>query len=444
MNESLLFLGIGLGCLLLGSVLGYFIARLKNKSETGMLTERLNLKSEQLSQSENKLKEQNLKSEHLQQKKEFLQNELTSTTVAYENLEQRIKEKTAELEQLQQKFTKDFEIVASKILDEKSSKFTLQNKENLDLILKPLHERINSFEKKVEDTNKESLGRHSELRQQIKGLADLNLQMSKDADNLTKALKGDSKIQGNWGELILTRVLEKSGLELGREYTIQDSHLTPEGKRLQTDVLIHLPDGKKMIIDSKVSLTAFERFVSEEDSALKSSYLKQHIISIKKHIETLSRKNYHTLLEESPDTVFMFIPIEPAFAIASANEPQLYEDAFTKNVIIVTPSTLLAALKLVENLWQNDRQKRNAIEIATQAGKLYDAFTLLTDELIKIGNQLGTVSATYERTMTKLTGRGNLITRVEKLRSLGAKATKQLDSNLVKRANDTLDYEKEI
>tara|TARA_R110002051_G_scaffold9375_4_gene37142 strand:- start:305 stop:1639 length:1335 start_codon:yes stop_codon:yes gene_type:complete len=444
MNESLLFLGIGLGCLLLGSVLGYFIARLKNKSETGMLTERLNLKSEQLSQSENNLKEQNLKNEHLQQKKEFLQNELTSTTVAYENLEQRIEEKTAELEQLQQKFTKDFEIVASKILDEKSSKFTLQNKENLDLILKPLHERINSFEKKVEDTNKESLGRHSELRQQIKGLADLNLQMSKDADNLTKALKGDSKIQGNWGELILTRVLEKSGLELGREYTIQDSHLTPEGKRLQTDVLIHLPDGKKMIIDSKVSLTAFERFVSEEDSALKTSYLKQHIISIKKHIETLSRKNYYTLLEESPDTVFMFIPIEPAFAIASASEPQLYEDAFTKNVIIVIPSTLLAALKLVENLWQNDRQKRNAIEIATQAGKLYDAFTLLTDELIKIGNQLGTVSATYERTMTKLTGRGNLITRVEKLRSLGAKATKQLDRNLVKRANDTLDYEKEI
>ena len=444
MNESLSFLGIGLGCLLLGSVLGYFIARLKNKSETGMLNERLNLKSEQLSQSENKLKEQNLKSEHLQQKKEFLQNELTSTTVAYENLEQRIEEKTAELEQLQQKFTKDFEIVANKILDEKSSKFTLQNKENLDLILKPLHERINSFEKKVEDTNKESLGRHSELRQQIKGLADLNLQMSKDADNLTKALKGDSKIQGNWGELILTRVLEKSGLELGREYTIQDSHLTPEGKRLQTDVLIHLPDGKKMIIDSKVSLTAFERFVSEEDSTLKSSYLKQHIVSIKKHIETLSTKNYYTLLEESPDTVFMFIPIEPAFAIASANEPQLYEDAFTKNVIIVTPSTLLAALKLVENLWQNDRQKRNAIEIATQAGKLYDAFTLLTDELVKIGNQLGTVSTTYERTMTKLTGRGNLITRVEKLRSLGAKATKQLDSNLVRRANDTLDYEKEI
>ncbi|MDP5043404.1 MAG: DNA recombination protein RmuC, partial [Leeuwenhoekiella sp.] len=314
----------------------------------------------------------------------------------------------------------------------------------LDLILKPLQEKINSFEKKVEDTNKESLGRHSELRQQIKGRAELNLQMSKDADNLTKALKGDAKLQGNWGELILTRVLEKSGLELGREYTLQDSHTTTDGKRLQTDVIIHLPDGKKMIVDSKVSLVAFERFVSEDDADLKSTYLKQHILSVRKHIDTLSTKNYHVLLDESPDTVFMFIPIEPAFAIASANEPQLYEDAFTKNVIIVTPSTLLAALKLVENLWQNDKQKRNAIEIATQAGRLYDAFTLLTDELLKIGNQLGTVNATYERTMTKLTGRGNLITRVENLKTLGAKATKQLDQKLVKRAKEELDYEKEI
>ncbi|MFI8379895.1 DNA recombination protein RmuC [Leeuwenhoekiella sp. NPDC079379] len=444
MNESVLLLTVALICVVIGAVLGHFIASLKNKSETGKLTERLNLKAEQLNtatQTNTDLKQTNA---HLQQKKEFLQNELTSTTVAFENLQLRIEEKTTELEQLQIKFTKDFEIVASKILDEKSSKFTLQNKENLDLILKPLQEKINSFERKVEDTNKESLGRHSELRQQIKGLAELNLQMSKDADNLTKALKGDAKLQGNWGELILTRVLEKSGLELGREYTLQDSHTTTDGKRLQTDVIIHLPDGKKMIVDSKVSLVAFERFVSEDDTDLKSTYLKQHILSVRKHIDSLSTKNYYALLEESPDTVFMFIPIEPAFAIASANEPQLYEDAFTKNVIIVTASTLLAALKLVENLWQNDKQKRNAIEIATQAGKLYDAFTLLTAELIKIGNQLGTVNATYERTMTKLTGRGNLITRVENLKTLGAKASKQLDQKLVKRAKEELDYEKEI
>ena len=444
MNDSILFLLTAVSCLVIGIFLGYFFVSGKKNSEVSKLNERLKLKEELLNRSELSLSELKKSSEHLQQKKEFLQNELTSRNVAFENLQERIEEKSAELENLQERFTKDFEIVANKILDEKSYKFTLQNKENLDIILKPLHERIQNFEKKVEDTNKESLGRHGELRQQIKGLAELNLQMSKDADNLTKALKGDAKLQGNWGELILTRVLEKSGLELGREYTLQDSHTTTEGNRLQTDVLIHLPDGKKMIVDSKVSLVAFERFVSEEDQNLKATYLKQHIHSIKRHIDSLSTKNYHLLLEESPDTVFMFIPIEPAFAIASANEPQLYEDAFTKNVIIVTPSTLLAALKLVENLWQNDKQKRNAIEIATQAGRLYDAFTLLTDELIKIGNQLGTVNSTYERTMTKLTGRGNLITRVENLKTLGAKATKQLDQTLIKRSKEEIDYEKGV
>ena len=252
-------------------------------------------------------------------------------------------------------------------------------------------------------------------------------------------------MQGNWGELILTRVLEKSGLEKDREYTLQDSHKNEEGKRLQTDVLIHLPDGKKMIIDSKVSLTAFERYVSETDETQKAIYLKQHIASIKNHIAGLSSKNYQFLVDESPDTVFMFIPIEPAFALASANQPQLYEEAFNKHVIIVTPSTLLAALKLVENLWQNDRQKKNALEIATQAGRLYDSFTLLTQELQKLGAQLDTARNTYDRTMTKLTGKGNLISRVEKLRKMGATNSKVIDKKLlntdledeaIKKAND--------
>ena len=260
--------------------------------------------------------------------------------------------------------------------------------------------------------------------------------MSKDADNLTKALKGDSKMQGKWGELILTRILEKSGLERGREYTLQDSHNNPEGKRLLTDVMIHLPDGKKMIIDSKVSLVDFERFVSAEDDMEKEQFLKQHIASIKRHVQQLSDKNYQYLVDESPDTVFMFIPIEPAFAIASANEPGLYENAFDKQVIIVTPSTLLAALRLVDNLWQNDRQKQNALEIATQAGALYDSFTNLTDELIKVGKQIGTVQNSYEGAMKKLTGRGNLIRRVEKLKKLGAKASKTIDSKLLKRADE--------
>ncbi|RXG15648.1 DNA recombination protein RmuC [Leeuwenhoekiella aestuarii] len=436
MNDSLILIISIIVCLGIGFFLGQLITGLKRKSETARLHERLQLKEQQLEGFEKEKADLLKKQEQLQDDKEFFQNELTSRNVAFENLEHRISEKSAELEKLQEKFTKDFEIVANKILEEKSSKFTFQNKENLNLILKPLQEKINSFEKKVEDTNKESLGRHSELRQQIKGLAELNLQMSKDAENLTNALKGDTKMQGNWGELILTRVLEKSGLEKDREYTLQDSHTDETGKRFQTDVLIHLPDGKKMIVDSKVSLTAFERYVSETEDNLKNTFLKQHILSVKNHISTLSSKNYQALLEESPDTIFMFIPIEPAFAIASAHAPQLYEEAFSKNVIIVTPSTLLAALKLVENLWQNDRQKKNAIEIATQAGRLYDSFTLLTDELIKVGTQLGTVQNTYDRTMTKLTGKGNLINRVERLKKLGAKTSKDIDQKLLNSATE--------
>ena len=284
MDQTLLLLIALLAGLLTGAVIAYLITSLRKNARYAQVSERLSnteMQRGQLLKQEAALQQ---KIEQLQEDKEFYQNELTARNTAFEHLEERIREKTGELEQLQEKFTKDFELVANKLLDEKSSKFTLQNKENLDTILKPLQEKINSFEKRVEETNKESLGRHSELREQIKGLAALNLQMSKDADNLTKALKGDAKMQGNWGELILTRILEKSGLENGREYSLQDAHTDENGKRLVTDVLIHLPDGKKMIIDSKVSLVAFERYVSETDEALRATYLKQHIQSVKNHI----------------------------------------------------------------------------------------------------------------------------------------------------------------
>lgn len=431
MDLSFLPALVAAGSLLLGLLLGYLLAAYKKNNKLAKLNERLELQALHLQQSQHKLDDTLDEKNNLLSEISSMQQQLTRRNVELEHLQNQMKNKTAELEKLQERFTRDFEIVASKILDEKSSKFTLQNKENLDQILKPLQERINYFEKRVEDTNKESLGRHSELRQQIKSLAELNLQMSKDADNLTKALKGDSKMQGNWGELILTRVLEKSGLEKGREYSLQDSHTNEEGKRLQTDVLIHLPDGKKMIIDSKVSLTAFERFVSEEDEEQKKIHLKQHIHSIQRHIDQLSAKKYAYLLDDSPDTTFMFVPVEPAFAIASAHAPNLYEMAFDKQVIIVTPSTLLAALRLVENLWQNDKQKKNAIEIATQAGRLYDSFTTLTSELLKIERQMGTVQNSFSGALKKLTGKGNLVDRVEKLRKLGAKANKKIPQNLM-------------
>ncbi|MCW5519699.1 DNA recombination protein RmuC [Aureitalea sp. L0-47] len=436
MSENFLIILIGLICALIGAFMGNLFARLKQKAEAGKMEERLEQSQIQQERIHEQFESVLNEREDIRKEKDFLNSELVRRNTEFNNLEKQNREQREEVEKLQEKFTKEFENLANKILDEKSSKFTKQNKENLETLLNPLQEKIKTFEKKVEDTNKESVGRHSELKEQLKHLSELNRQISKEADNLTKALKGDSKMQGNWGELVLTRILEKSGLEKGREYTIQDSHITETGKRLQTDVLIHLPDGKKMIVDSKVSLVDFERFVSEEDEEIKQGHLKKHIASIRKHVNDLSEKQYQYLMDESPDTVFMFVPIEPAFAIAAANEPNIYEDAFDKQVVIVTPSTLLAALRLVDNLWQNDRQTQNALAIAKEAGALYDSFTNLTDELIKVGKQIGTVQGTYENAMKKLTGRGNLIRRVEKLKKLGAKASKTIDDKLLKRAEE--------
>ncbi|MCR9227702.1 MAG: DNA recombination protein RmuC [Flavobacteriaceae bacterium] len=430
MGAELIYIIIGfIITLAIGLFVGVYIQKLKTKSTESVWQDR-EIKSKEV---EGALKEE-LK--EVQAKKSELEVALAREESKSDNLEEKLLEQKQELEKLQEKFTKEFENLANKILDEKSEKFTKSNKENIDNILDPLNKKIKEFEEKVVKSQQENFGLHAALKQQLLDLRSQNLKITQEAENLTKALKGDSKMQGNWGEVILTRILEKSGLTKDREYTLQDSFKDEDGKRYQTDVLIHLPDGKKMIVDSKVSIVHFERYVSEEDEKQREIYLKQHIDSIKRHVEELSKKNYQLLIDESPDTVFMFIPTEPAFAIASAFEPNLYEDAFVKDVIIVTPSTLLAALKLVDNLWKNDKQKRFAIEIATEAGKLYDSFTNLTDELLKIGNQIGTVQNTYQSTMKKLTGRGNLIKRVEKLKSLGAKASKSIDDKLLKRALD--------
>lgn len=430
MGAELIYIIIGFIITLgIGLFVGVYIQKLKTKSTESVWES----KEIEFRKTESSLKEE---IKEIQSRKSEIEIALAKEESKSDNLEEKLLEQKQELEKLQEKFTKEFENMANKILDEKSEKFTKSNKENIDNILDPLNKKIKEFEEKVVKSQQENFGLHAALKQQLLDLRSQNLKITQEAENLTKALKGDSKMQGNWGEVILTRILEKSGLTKDREYTLQDSFKDEEGKRYQTDVLIHLPDGKKMIVDSKVSIVHFERYVSEEDEKQREIYLKQHIDSIKRHIEELSKKNYQLLIDESPDTVFMFIPTEPAFAIASAFEPNLYEDAFVKDVIIVTPSTLLAALKLVDNLWKNDKQKRFAIEIATEAGKLYDSFTNLTDELLKIGNQIGTVQNTYQSTMKKLTGRGNLIKRVEKLKSLGAKASKSIDDKLLKRALD--------
>jgi DNA recombination protein RmuC len=450
MSQTLLVLAAFIIALGIGIFIGKIVFSAQSQSEKSGLEERINgllNQMEQLkiqfqterNQFEKSFAQLSSEKENLQKEKESLAIHLAKKENDFDNLLERNKEQKQEVEQLQEKFTKEFENLANKILEEKTVKFTEQNKENLKNILSPLQDKIQLFEKKVEDTHKESIDYHAALRQQILGLREMNEQMSKETINLTKALKGDSKMQGNWGELVLERVLEKSGLEKDREYFVQQSHVTEDGNRVFPDVIINLPDGKKMIIDSKVTLTAYERYINEEDSEVKNQHLKEHIVSINRHVEQLGSKNYHDLYHmESPDFVLLFIPIESAFAVALNEDTSLYNKAFEKNIVIVTPSTLLATLRTIDSMWTNQKQQENAIEIARQAGALYDKFEGFVSDLIKIGKKMDEAKTEYGNAMNKLVdGKGNLITSVEKLKKMGAKAKKALPEAVLKRANET-------
>jgi DNA recombination protein RmuC len=376
--------------LAIGFFLGKTLFAAQSKSDKASLEEKTNSLLQQIEQLKNQMNQIVQEREKIRTEKETLAIQLSKKETDFDHLWERHKEQKEEVEKLQEKFTKEFENLANKILEEKTVKFTEQNKENLKNILSPLQDKIQLFEKKVEDTHKESIDYHAALRQQILGLREMNEQMSKETLNLTKALKGDSKMQGNWGELVLERVLEKSGLEKGREYEVQQSFVTEEGNRLFPDVVINLPDGKKMIVDSKVTLTAYERYINAEDETEKVQFLKEHLIAIKRHVDQLSEKNYHDLYQmESPDFVLLFIPIESAFALALNEDTSLYNKAFEKNIVIVTPSTLLATLRTIDSMWTNQKQQENAVEIARQAGALYDKFEGFVSDLVKIGKKNG-------------------------------------------------------
>lgn len=447
MNATILTIFTFIAALSIGIFIGKLLFSAKSQSEKNVLEERSITLQSQLDalrqqiindrQSfEKQLQAAHSEKESIRTEKDSLAIQLTKSEVDFENLRERNLEQKQEVEKLQEKFTKEFENLANKILEEKTSKFTQQNKENLQNILSPLQDKIQLFEKKVEDTHKESIDYHAALRQQIVGLKEMNEQMSKETLNLTKALKGDSKMQGNWGELVLERVLEKSGLEKDREYYVQQSHTNEDGQRVFPDVVINLPDGKKMVVDSKVSLTGYEKYINEEDEALKNTYLKEHVNSIRRHVEQLGEKNYHDLYQiESPDFVLLFIPIEPAFAIALNEDTALYNKAFERNIVIVTPSTLLATLRTIDSMWANQKQQENAFEIARQAGALYDKFHGLLSDLISVGKKIDDAKVGYSDAMNKLAdGKGNLITSVEKLKKMGAKAKKSLPENVLKRA----------
>jgi DNA recombination protein RmuC len=417
--------------LVVGLLFGWTIKFLIDKNKSGRLEERINLLKEENVKIDNELNSE-------REKVLKLNSEISSLKADYDNLQEKLAEQKSEIEELQEKFIKEFENLANKILEEKSSKFTEQNKANLDQILKPLSEKIKEFENKVEETNKESIDRNAALRQQLSSLKEMNMQMSQDAQNLVKALKGDTKVQGDWGELQLEKILERSGLRKGQEYTIQESFTTDEGSRRRLDVIINLPEEKKIIIDSKVSLVDYERLVSAEDDDKKNIHLKAFINSVKRHIKDLSDKEYQNLFQdESLDFVLMFIPIEPAFSIAIQYGENLYVDAYDKNIIIVSPSTLLATLRTIANIWKQEYQNRNVIEIAKQSGALYDKFVGFVDDLIDVGNRMDQAKGSYEGAMNKLSeGTGNLVSRTERIKKLGAKTSKSLPQNIIDRAKD--------
>jgi len=423
--------------LIIGLFLGYLYSYLKVSKSAHQTESKILVLSSELEHVKSELIQSKQLIDGLRGEKNQISITLAHKQTEGEGLLVKLAEQKQELEKLQERFTKDFELLANKILEEKSTKFTEQNKENLKTILSPLQEKILLFEKKVEDTHKENIGFNASLHQQIRGLREVHEQMSRETLNLTKALKGDAKMQGNWGEMILEKVLEKSGLEKDREYFVQKSFETVDGAKVFPDIVINLPDGKKMIVDSKVSLVSYERYINEEEDVAKEAMLSMHIQSIKRHIDQLSEKNYHDLYQmESPDFVLMFIPIETAFSLAINSDTSLYNKAFEKNIVIVTPSTLLATLRTIDSMWVNQKQQENALEIARQAGALYDKFEGFVTDLIQIGKRIDDSKKEYTEAMNKLVdGRGNIIHSIEKLKKMGAKAKKALPESILRRAD---------
>lgn len=363
-------------------------------------------------------------------------NNLATTEADYRNLQEKLADQKKELETIRDKFTSEFKNLANDILEEKTKKFTEHNKSSLFELLKPLGEKIVDFEKKVEETHKDTISRNSALKEQLENLQRLNLHMTREAENLTKALKGDTKAQGAWGEFILESILEKSGLEKDREYTIQESFTTEEGRR-RPDVIIRLPEGRQVIIDSKVSLTAYDNFVNANSEDEKITALKAHIVSIKQHLRGLADKNYHRISERNLDFIIMFIPIEPAYILAIQSEKHLYEDALERRIVFVSPTLLIPSLQLIKNVWKQEYQNRNSMEIARHATALYEKFVGFTNDLIDIGNQIKKTQTAYEGAMSKLaTGNGNLVKSIERFKTLGIKPTKNTDQRLVDRSSD--------
>ena len=383
----------------------------------------------------------NSKNDELVQQIIDLKSELSAKEERIKILNEKIKDVQETKKETEERLTKEFENLANKILDLNSEKFKKQNKEQIDTLLSPLSEQIEKFKKKVEDTNEKGVERNAMLMQKIISLESLNNKLSQDAINLANALKGDSKTQGDWGESRLELLLEKSGLTNGVHFSTQAAYKDDEGKLKKPDFIINLPDNKHLIIDSKVSLTAYVEYYNADDEITEQQAIKRHLDSIKRHYMELSDKDYPNLYGiNTPDHVLMFVPNEPALMLALNEDKNLYLNALEKNIVLVSASTLLATLSTVASIWKQEDQKRNALEIAKEGGLLYDKFEGFVQDLIKVGKSIKSSKDSYEDAMSKLTeGRGNIIKKIENLKDLGAKTKKSLPQNIIDRANQDED-----
>jgi DNA recombination protein RmuC len=431
--EVIIYAVVGL---FIGLAVGYLVVNLKLKSSENKILEIQNENGKfqaQLEERVNNLQTEKvrltnqLEQAELQKEQHLLR--LTKAEVEFSNLREKLSTQKQEMEDLQKKFTTEFENIANKILEKNSEKFTATNHKNMGDVLNPLKEKIELFERKVDDTYKQGLKDQTDLRAELKKLYDLNSKISEEANNLTKALKGDVKKQGNWGEVVLERILERSGLNEGTQgYEKQFNDTSEDGRRIQPDIVINLPDNKHIIVDSKVSLIAYERAVNAENEEERAKYVKDHILSLKTHCKGLSEKHYQSARHlNSPDFVLLFIPIESSFSIAIQEDQDIFSFAWDMKVVLVSPSTLLATLRTIASIWQQENQTRNAMEIARQGGALYDKFVGFIADMERIGKSISSTQNNYNDAMNKLhTGSGNLVSRVESIKKLGAKTTKEL------------------
>lgn len=415
-------------------------AKGENQVEIARLNERLIASQEEANRLTREKENLATLRDQLTSEQQRLSNQVAELTTNLESERTQNVEKIALLKNAEEQLSNRFKTLASEILEDKSQRFTALNQTNLNQLLEPLKVKITEFQGKVQEVYVQEGKDRSALAEQVKQLMALNNQLSKDAHNLTSALKGQAKTQGNWGELILERVLEASGLRKGHEYDVQESHTREDGSRAQPDVVVHLPEDRHLIVDAKVSLKAYEEYANAETDHLREALMKRHLDSVRGHIKELSEKNYQQLYGlKSPDFVLMFIPIEPAFMLAIAHDSYLWQDALKQNVMLVSPSTLLFVLRTVAHLWRQEQQNRNAQEIASRGSELYDKLVGFVEDLDKLGDRLNQARDVYDKAYGKLTtGRGNVIRQAEMLKGLGVKSTKQLPQNLIDSTLDEL------